>query len=64
PTLRVFDISGNDIRNVGSFPLLLNMLNIQDNPNIYITVPELILYRMITGSFLLLFDEDQHVEGI
>ena len=64
PSLRVFDISGNDIRNVRNFPLLLNMLNIQDNPNIYITVPELILYRMIEGSFLLVFDKDQHVDGI
>ncbi|MEG0993665.1 MAG: DUF4458 domain-containing protein [Bacteroidales bacterium] len=64
PALRVLDLSSNDLGNVAKFPTLLNMLNIQDNPNIYITVPQDILYRMINGTFVLYFDKDQNVDGI
>lgn len=64
PSLRILDVAANDIRNVQNFPMQLNMLNIHDNPNIYISVPTLIRYRIIDGSFKLIFDEDQNVEGI
>lgn len=64
PTLRVLDIHGNDVRNVLNFPVLLNFLDIHDNPNISITVPEVILYRLLTGQFKLLFDENQDVKGL
>ncbi|MGL4292809.1 MAG: leucine-rich repeat domain-containing protein, partial [Bacteroidales bacterium] len=64
PALRVFDISGNDIRKVTKFPVMLNYLDIHDNPNIYITVPQEILVRLAMGTFKLVIDEDQNVEGI
>lgn len=64
PALRVLDISDNNIGKVNKFPVLLNMLNIQANPNIYITVPKEILIRMALGTFVLYCDEDQNIEGI
>lgn len=64
PTLRVLDIHGNDVRNVRNFPILLNYLDIHDNPNISITVPEVILYRLMTGQFKFLFDKEQDIKGI
>ncbi|MGL5787126.1 MAG: DUF4458 domain-containing protein [Bacteroidales bacterium] len=64
PTLRVLDVHGNDMRKVLNFPVLLNYLDIHDNPNMSITVPEVILYRIITGQFKFLFDENQDIIGI
>ncbi|MEG1616222.1 MAG: DUF4458 domain-containing protein [Bacteroidales bacterium] len=64
PALRVLDISNNDVRKVLKFPSQLNFLNIQANPNIYIAVPQDIQIRMALGTFLLVFDEDQNIEGI
>ncbi|MGL5786089.1 MAG: leucine-rich repeat domain-containing protein, partial [Bacteroidales bacterium] len=64
PTLRVLDVHGNDMRSVLNFPVLLNYLDIHDNPNMSITVPEVILYRIMTGQFKFLFDENQDIKGI
>lgn len=64
PALRVLDISGNDLRKVIKFPVMLNYLDIHDNPNIYIEVPQEILVRLAMGTFKLVIDEDQNVEGI
>ncbi|MGL5787229.1 MAG: DUF4458 domain-containing protein [Bacteroidales bacterium] len=61
PTLRVLDISNNDIRKVSNFPVMLNYLAIQGNTNISITVPYDIFREMLEGTFKLLFDEDQDV---
>lgn len=61
PSLRVVDLSSNDFRSVANFPTNLNQLNIMDNPNIQITVPSLILYRIRTGNFAFYFDEDQNI---
>lgn len=62
PTLRVLDVHGNDMRNVQSFPVMLNYLDIHGNPNISISVPQEILRRIMQGSFKLLFEEDQDVK--
>lgn len=64
PALRVLDISNNDIGKVTKFPVLLNMLNVQANPNIYMTVPQEILIRLAMGTFVLYCDETQNIEGI
>lgn len=66
PGLRVFDISGNDIHNVRNFPLLMNYLDIHGNPNILITVPKMIVNRILDQTFVLRADQDQNVilEGL
>lgn len=61
PSLKSVDFSGNDFRAVTNFPTNLNSLNIQDNPNIQITIPSLIVYRINAGYFLLYYDEDQNI---
>lgn len=60
-TLRILEIYGNDIRNVDKFPLLINYLDIRDNPNIYLKVPQEIVARMNMGTIRFIFDEDQNV---
>lgn len=64
PTLRVLDISSNDVRTVKNFPVMLNYLDIHGNPNIRITVPESILYRIMVDQFKFIFDKDQDIQGI
>lgn len=64
PALRVLDVSSNDLRKVRNFPIVLNYLDIHDNPNIHIVIPESVLYRIYEGSFKLIIDENQNVEGI
>lgn len=66
PGLRVFDISGNNIHNVRNFPMLMNQLDIHNNPNIMITVPKLIVNRILDQTFRLIADESQNVilEGL
>lgn len=64
PGLRVLDIHGNNIHNVRNFPMLLNYLDIHDNPNIYISVPADIAFRIMSGTFKLICDREQNIEGI
>lgn len=66
PGIRVFDISGNDIHNVKNFPMLMNYLDIHNNPNIFMIVPSIIVNRILIQQFRLLADEEQNVilEGL
>ncbi|MEG0993432.1 MAG: DUF4458 domain-containing protein [Bacteroidales bacterium] len=63
-SLRVLDMSGNDIRmQQGEFPSLLNMLNISDNPNISVTLNESACRRVLEGSMKLYYDKEQDIQG-
>lgn len=64
PGIRVLDLSSNNIHNVRNFPMLVNYLDIHDNPNIYISVPPDIAFRIMSGTFKLICDRDQNIEGI
>lgn len=61
PSLNVVDFSGNDFRSVANFPTNLNSLNITDNPNIQMTVPANVVYRIMNSLFALYYDEDQDI---
>ena len=60
-SLVVVDFSGNDFRQVTNFPSNLNSLNVLDNPNIKITIPLVVYYLIMNGSFSLLYDEEQDI---
>ena len=62
-SMRVLTIDGNDIRKVKNFPTMINSLDISDNPNIAITIPDEICERIYVGSFKIGFDETQNIEG-
>ena len=59
--LVIVDFSGNDFRSVTTFPSNLNSLDISNNPNIKMTVPASIVYRIQNGLFGLTFDEEQDI---
>jgi Leucine-rich repeat (LRR) protein len=59
--LVVVDLSGNDFRSVTTFPSNLNSLDISNNPNIKMTVPASVVYRIQNGLFGLTFDEEQDI---
>lgn len=62
-TIRIFDVSYNDIRKVGSIPATLNYLNVQENPNIDMTMPEGLCARFSEGTFAFLYDDTQYIVG-
>ncbi len=59
--LVIVDFSGNDFRTVSTFPSNLNSLDVSNNPNLKMTVPASIVYRIQNGLFGLTFDEDQDI---
>lgn len=58
-SLRELRLDGNDIRKVVNFPILLNILLIQDNENISIEIPEMICEQIVNGTFSLGFETTQ-----
>lgn len=60
-SLTTVNMSGNDFREVTTFPSNLNSLNICGNPNIRMTIPADVWYRMQNGLFVLYMDKDQNV---
>ena len=61
PGLLVVDFTSNDFRTVGKFPSNVNQLIVNDNPNIKMTVPAAVVYRIMNGTFGLGYDEDQDI---
>ncbi|MBR3896612.1 MAG: DUF4458 domain-containing protein [Bacteroidaceae bacterium] len=59
--LLIVDFSGNDFRTVTTFPSNLNSLDVSNNPNIKMTVPQYVSYRIQNGMFGLTYDEDQDI---
>lgn len=59
PGLKQLDISGNDIREISSFPTTLYYLDIADNPNVTLEIPETICSAIVDGSFTFIYDQDQ-----
>lgn len=59
PGLKQLDISGNDIREIGSFPTTLYYLDIADNPNVSLAIPEDICNDIVNGTFTFIYDQDQ-----
>lgn len=55
------DASGNDFRTISTFPANVTTFNIKNNPNVRITVPQEIQYKMSRGLFQFLYDESQNV---
>lgn len=63
-TLRTLQLRGNDIRKVSSnFPILLNSLDVSDNPNLEMTIPKVICDKIINGTFLIGYDVTQNISG-
>lgn len=62
-TLRILDVSFNDIRNVGTVPSSLNYLDVRDNQNIDMTLSEELCARYQTGTFAFLYDDTQYIQG-
>lgn len=63
-TLRSLQLRGNDIRKVSdNFPILLNSLDISDNPNLEMTIPSSICAKIINGTFLISYDVTQNISG-
>lgn len=60
-SLVTVNLSGNDFRTVVNFPTNLNSLDIRDNPNIKITVPQDVQYRILHGLFQFLYTDSQDV---
>lgn len=60
-SLITVNMSGNDFRNVTIFPDNLSSLDIRNNPNIKISVPQDVQYRILHGLFQFLYTEDQDV---
>lgn len=56
------DVTGNDFRTVVNFPINLTTLNVKDNPNIKMVVPQWIYYKMQQGLFVLYCDQDQDIK--
>lgn len=61
PGLLIVDFSGNDFRAVTTFPSNLNSLDVSNNPNLKMTVPQSVIYRIQNGMFNLTYDEGQDV---
>lgn len=59
PGLKQLDISGNDIREIDSFPTSLVYLDIADNPNVSMTIPDDICNDIVNGYFTFICDQDQ-----
>lgn len=60
-SLTNLDMSGNDFRNVTTFPVNVTSLNIKNNPNIKMVVPEQIKYKINHGLFSFIYDEEQDI---
>lgn len=60
-SLTTVDMSGNDFRNVITFPSNLSSLNVTNNPNIKMVIPQDVWYRMKNGLFALYMDEGQDI---
>lgn len=52
------DFSGNDFRTVTNFPSNLTTLNVMDNPNIKMVIPQWVFQKMQQGLFVLYCDPD------
>ena len=52
---------GNDFRIVTNFPENLTTLDVRDNPNIRMTIPSYIAYKIRQGLYVLLCDESQDI---
>lgn len=65
PTLRLLDVSYNDIQKIAEteFPMLLVEFNVADNPNIEMTVPTSICSMISAGTFKFGFDSNQYILG-
>lgn len=63
PALNNVDFSGNDFRVVTNFPTNLTTLNVKDNPNIRMRIPQWIIQKMDQGLFVLYYDDGQDIEG-
>lgn len=61
PSLTNLNMSGNDFRTVTNFPVNLTTLNVKDNPNIRMVVPDYIMYKIRNGLFAFYFDEGQNI---
>ena len=62
PGLIIVDFSGNDFRSVTTFPSNLNSLDVSNNPNIKMTVPQSVVYLIQNGLFSFTYDEDQDIQ--
>lgn len=64
-TLRLLDVSGNDIRKVpdSNFPTLLAEFNITSNSNIDMTVPSGVCSNIASGLYNLVYDSNQSIFG-
>lgn len=62
-TLRILDVSYNDIRKVGVAPSLLNYLDVRENPNIDMSLSDELCSRYQAGTFAFLYDETQYIQG-
>lgn len=62
PGLITVDFSGNDFRDVSTFPSNLNSLDVSNNPNIKMTIPQSVVYRIQNGLFNFTFDEEQDIQ--
>ena len=63
PGLIIVDFSGNDFRTVTNFPSNLNQLDVSNNPNIKMTVPQSVIYRIQNGLFSFTYDEEQDIQA-
>ncbi len=61
PSLSNVNMSGNDFRTVINFPANLTTLNVGNNPNIKMVIPQDVWYRMQNGLFLLYMDDGQDI---
>lgn len=52
------DLSGNDFRTVANFPSNLTTLNVMNNPNIKMVIPQWVFQKMQQGLFVLYCDPD------
>lgn len=55
------NLSGNDFRTVTNFPTNLTTLNVQNNPNIKMVIPQWIFQKMQQGLFVLYMDKNQDI---
>ena len=64
-TLRLLDVSGNDIRKITEerFPSLLVEFNVTDNNNIEMTVPSSVCSKISSGLYRLVYDQNQYIQG-
>lgn len=64
-TLRLLDVSGNDIKKITEerFPTLLAEFNVTDNNNIDISVPSSVCSKIASGLYTFLYDQNQYIQG-